>query len=129
MEVLVLPVDDELYAVPLEAVREVIARPRSTNLPTAPEPVRGLLNVRGEIVPLFDIAGLLSRGLTQTSAFSVVVELSVGSAGLVASAAPTSEVLGAQVGESEHPAARGVFRQGERLTTLLDLERLLAVAT
>ena len=129
MEVLVLPVDDQFYAIPLAAVREVLAGPRSTALPTAAASVRGLINVRGEIVPLFDVAGLLGRGTTKSSAFTVVVEISAGSAGLAASGAPTSEALGAQVGDSEHPAGKGVYRQGSRLTTLLDLEKVLTVSS
>jgi purine-binding chemotaxis protein CheW len=127
MDVLVLPVDDELYAVPLSSVREVVPKPRTTVLPTGPEPVLGLINVRGEIVPLFDILALLGGGETEQTLFAAIVEGAAGPAGLAASDAPTSEVLGERVRDSERPAARGVHRQpNDRLATLLDLDALLS---
>lgn len=127
MDVLVLPVDDELYAVPLSSVREVVPKPRTTVLPTGPEPVVGLINVRGEIVPLFDIVALLGAGHTQQTRYAAIIEVAAGPAGLAASAAPTSEALGERVRDSERSAGRGVHRQpADRLATLLDLEALLS---
>ena len=58
METVLLPVGDELYAVPMESVREVVADPPITTLATAPPLVFGLFNLRGQIVPLFDTAAL-----------------------------------------------------------------------
>lgn len=126
MDVLVLPVDGEFYSIPMDAVREVIARPKATEVPHADAALCGLLNVRGEIVPLFDAAQLLGVGATDGRDFAVMVEVPAGSAGLVASAAPTSEVLGEKVRDSEHAAGRGIYRQGARLATLLDLTALFA---
>lgn len=126
MDVLLLPVDDELYAVPLASVREVMPRPRTAVLPTGPDPVLGLINVRGEIVPLFDIVALLGAGTTNKTQYAAIVEVAAGPAGLAATAAPASEALGERVRDSEQTAARGVHRQGDRLATLLDLEALLS---
>lgn len=126
MEVLVLPVGGEFYAVPLGSVREVMPRPRATALPTGPHSVLGLINVRGEIVPLYDVLGLLGTGTTHQAQFAAIVEIAAGAAGLAASSAPTSEVLGERVRDAGHAATSGVHRQGERLATLLDLEALLS---
>ncbi len=126
MDVLLLPIDDELYAVPLASVREVMQKPRTTRLPTGPAPVVGLVNVRGEIVPLFDVVALAGTGTTRMARFAAIVEVAAGPAGLVASAPPSSEELGEQVRDSELAAGRGVHRQGDRLATMLDLEALLA---
>ncbi len=49
---LLIPVGSDTYALPLEAVREVVVDPRVTELPTSPAVVRGVFNVRGDIVPL-----------------------------------------------------------------------------
>jgi purine-binding chemotaxis protein CheW len=125
VEVLLLPVDGELYAVPMTAVREVMAEPRVSPLPTAPASVLGLLNVRGEIVPLFDVLALLGTGRTSRKLFAAVVEVGPGPAALAASSPPVAAPLGAQVGESAGPAARSVHDQDGRLSTLIDLETLL----
>jgi purine-binding chemotaxis protein CheW len=126
MNVLVLPVDDELYAVPLSAVREVEPMPGLAPLPTAPEAVLGLINVRGEIVPMFDVARLVGERKTARHSFAVVVEVAAGVAALSTSDTPLSEPLGERVADSDRPAGRGIHRQGGRLATLLDLEALLA---
>ena len=51
MEAVLMPVGAELYAVPMESVREVVADPPITTLATAPPLVLGLFNLRGQIVP------------------------------------------------------------------------------
>jgi purine-binding chemotaxis protein CheW len=126
MDVLVIPVADELYAVPLEAVREVVTGPRTTTLPTGPRQVLGLTNVRGEIVPLFDLGVLLGSGGNSQADFAAIVDIGAGPAGLAATGTPTCEPLGDRVRNSDLRAGRGVHRQGDRLATLLDLEILLS---
>jgi purine-binding chemotaxis protein CheW len=126
LEVLLLPVDEELYSLPMEFLREVIARPRITRVPTAPATILGLVNVRGEIVPLFDVAALLGTGHISTAAFAVVIEIEGGRAALATSAVPESGVVDERAGEAPQSEARGVYSYGERLTTLLDPEATLA---
>ena len=73
VQAVLLPVGDDIYALPVDWVREVVAAPPVTRLVTAPSVVLGLFNLRGEIVPLLDIAALLSIGKVRTTAFAVVV--------------------------------------------------------
>lgn len=47
------------YALPIEAVIEVSTVPRITTLPGIPHYVRGVANLRGEILPVLDMRGLL----------------------------------------------------------------------
>jgi purine-binding chemotaxis protein CheW len=126
VEVLFLQVDQEVYALPMEFLREVIAQPRITRLPTAPPTILGLVNVRGEIVPLFDVAALLGTGRISTAPFAVVIEIEGVRAALAASAVPESGVIDARVGEAPQSETRGVYSHGDRLTTLLDPAATLA---
>jgi chemotaxis signal transduction protein len=126
LEVLLLPVGEELYAVPMDSFREVIAAPRVSKLPTAPEEILGLVNVRGEIMPIFDIARLLGSGSTTATPYAAVVEVDDGRAALAVTAAPQSASLGEQVADATQPMARGIHRQGDRLATLLDIATALA---
>ncbi|BDG06089.1 chemotaxis protein CheW [Anaeromyxobacter oryzae] len=50
---------DERYAVEAEYVREVVRPPRLARLPGAPPFLAGVANLRGEIVDVLDIRGLL----------------------------------------------------------------------
>jgi len=47
-QALLLPVGDDLYALPMAWVREVVAAPQLTRLVTAPSVVLGLFNLRGQ---------------------------------------------------------------------------------
>ncbi|MDF1565457.1 MAG: chemotaxis protein CheW [Deltaproteobacteria bacterium] len=51
---LTLNIGEELYAVPLEIVREVIRAVWITPVPEVPEALLGAINLRGKIVPVID---------------------------------------------------------------------------
>ena len=127
VEVVLLPVGDELYAVPMELVRKVVADPPITMLVTAPPVVLGLFNLRGQIVPLFDTAVLLGVGSVDEAKFTfvAVVQTPYGLAGLAATGLPQRAVLETETGPSELHGTIGVFRLGRRVAVLLDLTALL----
>jgi purine-binding chemotaxis protein CheW len=53
-------VGQHLFAIPLEAVREVVAMPALAKLPGAPRHIKGLLNLRGQLIPVFDLLARLN---------------------------------------------------------------------
>ncbi|TJY62002.1 chemotaxis protein CheW [Sinimarinibacterium sp. CAU 1509] len=55
-------IGERWFVAPREDVREVIPQPPSTHIPNAASWLRGLANVRGELLAIVDLAGLL--GLT-----------------------------------------------------------------
>lgn len=126
METVLLPVDDEFYAVPVPWVREVVAAPEVTPLPTSPALFLGLFNLRGEIVPLLDTANLVRGGTMGTVAFAVVLLGTFGTAALGASAFPRWAVLDVPLGRSDHYGTAGVFGVGDALAVLIDPAALLA---
>ncbi len=125
VETVLLPVGAELYAVPMESVREVVADPPITTLATAPPLVLGLFNLRGQIVPLFDTAALLGVGAIGSVTFAAVVQTPEGLAGLAATGLPQRAILETATGESELAGTNGVYRLGRRVAVLLDLAALL----
>ena len=135
MRVLLLPLGDGTWCLPLEAVREVLVVPPTTPLPTGPPALVGLFNLRGSVLPLFDTAGLLSLPGVPP-AHVAVVEVPAGLAGLASSGTPRAARLGRLVGAPEHPAALGTYtveaagaeepEGGTRdVAVLLDVGRLL----
>lgn len=123
---LVLPVGQDLYALPLDWVREVVAVPVLTPLVTAPSVVLGLFNLRGQIVPLLDTGALLGTGTTETAELAVVVDCPQGLAGLATTGLPQRHELDAPTGPSELPGTSGQYRVAERVVTLLDPAVLLS---
>jgi purine-binding chemotaxis protein CheW len=58
---LVFQAGGESYALSMESVREVERLGRVTPVPGAPPFIRGLVNLRGEILPLIDLAALIGK--------------------------------------------------------------------
>jgi purine-binding chemotaxis protein CheW len=125
LRVLLVPVGPDLYAVPMDGVREVVRAPVLTRLPTAPALILGLFNLRGEIVPLLDTPALMGLSRLPGWSFAAVVRSSLGPAGLAATALPEPATLGEPVGSSEASATAGTYAVGGRLAVLLDIEELL----
>jgi purine-binding chemotaxis protein CheW len=124
--VVVLPVRDDLYAVPIVAVREVVTRPRVRAVPGMPPSVVGLFNLRGEVLPLFDAAVLIGTGRIVDPPYGVVLAMAGGSVGLAVTGPPRAEVLDEAAGPSDAPGTAGAYRLGDDLATLLDVDALLA---
>jgi purine-binding chemotaxis protein CheW len=55
-----MAVGTETLAVPIESVREILEVSRLTPLPRTPTFVRGVMNLRGAVVPVIDLAARLS---------------------------------------------------------------------
>jgi len=128
MRALLIPVDNDLFAIDMQSIREVVAAPLATELPTGPGTAIGVFNLRGDIVPLFDTAKLLGVGSVAGAPFAIVVMSSMGPAGLAATAAPESATLGDRLATSDTPGATASYAVGTRIATLLDIEALLAPA-
>lgn len=128
MNALLLPVVREWYAIESSWVREVVAAPLLVPLPTAPAAVLGVFNLRGEIVPTFDVARLLGVGEGPNHPFVVVVETALGPAGLAAHAVPEMGDLGSQLGAADLPGTVARFAVDGRVATLVAVDELLAPA-
>jgi len=54
-QLVVFIIDDQLYALPLKAVLRVIHIVEIKKLPKAPEIIKGIINVAGQIIPVVDV--------------------------------------------------------------------------
>jgi purine-binding chemotaxis protein CheW len=70
---------EELFAIPISLVREVVEFQGMTRIPLTPAALPGVLNLRGAVVPLVDLSVRFGRAPTRVSRRTcvVVVELSV----------------------------------------------------
>jgi purine-binding chemotaxis protein CheW len=126
----------EEYGVDVRQVQEIRRMSEITAVPRAPEFVRGVVNLRGRILPVLDLKRKLGLGDVGTHAGAriVVVRLRDRLLGLLVDGA--SQVLKIPVSRIEPPPEeilekgadyiRGVAKLDDRLIILVDLERLLA---
>ena len=68
----------EEYAIDIMAVREIKGWINTTTLPNQPKFILGVLNLRGTIVPIFDLRCRFGMGLTDATRSHVVIIVSVG---------------------------------------------------
>ena len=68
----------ECYGVDIIAVREIKGWSDITHLPKQPDYVRGVLNLRGVIVPIVDLRCRFGQGLTETTPLHVVIIVQIG---------------------------------------------------
>lgn len=125
---LLLPVGEDRFAVDLVLVEEVVEPEVLTRLPGGPPAALGVVNVRGQVVPVLDLGRLL--GLTPVTGVVAVavVGTSRGPCGLACDDVPQSAALGEDLGPSDLDVGRERRRVGERgVATRLDVEALLAL--
>jgi purine-binding chemotaxis protein CheW len=66
-------IGDDQYGVDIMAVREIKEWTEITHLPKQPEYVRGVLNLRGVIVPIIDLRCRFGQGLTEATPLHVII--------------------------------------------------------
>jgi purine-binding chemotaxis protein CheW len=128
VQALLLPVGEDLYAVETSQVREVVAAPELTALPTAPRSVLGVFNLRGEIVPVFDLANLLGLGTTPEHSFVAVIDTGLGPAGLALTDVARTADIGEPVAGSDTPGTVATYAIDKQLAVLIDMATLLVPA-
>jgi purine-binding chemotaxis protein CheW len=139
------------FGLPILAVREILQLCELTPVPLAPPQVRGLINLRGQIVTIFDLALILGlREPTETTGAHLVI-LSGGPAAGSApersgdkgedAAAFLVEAVGdvveaelahlepapANVTGANNPCLQGVLKTDTGLLLLLNLDSILGV--
>ena len=71
-------IGDDHYGVDIMAVREIKGWADITHLPKQPEYVRGVLNLRGVIVPIVDLRCRFGQGMTEATALHIVIIVQIG---------------------------------------------------
>ena len=66
-------IGDDQYGVDIMAVREIKGWSEITYLPRQPEYVRGVLNLRGVVVPIVDLRCRFDQGKTETTPLHIVI--------------------------------------------------------
>src|ERR1700749_3307859 len=71
-------IGDDQYGVDIMAVREIKGWTEITHLPKQPDYVRGVLNLRGVIVPIVDLRCRFGQGLTEATPLHIVIIVQIG---------------------------------------------------
>src|SRR5215468_5975769 len=72
-------IGDDQYGVDIMAVREIKGWSEITHLPKQPDYMRGVLNLRGAMVPIIDLRCRFGQGMTEATPLHVVIVVQIGS--------------------------------------------------
>jgi len=131
--------DNEEYAVDILRVQEIKGWDTATILPNTPEYVRGVINLRGTIVPIIDLRQRFGLDTIEYGATTVVIVVKVMSEtghrimGVVVDA--VSEVYNVSLdnmkdapsfGEIQKEVVKGLATVDEKMIIVLDIDQLLS---
>lgn len=77
LELLSFRVGEQEYSVDIMSVREIRGWTRATPLPHSAPYVRGVINLRGAVLPILDLACRLDLGTTETTERNVIIVVHV----------------------------------------------------
>jgi purine-binding chemotaxis protein CheW len=136
MQVVAFKVGREDFGVDVKKVEGVISMVDITRMPRAPQFVEGIINLRGQIVAVIDLANRLGIEAAERGSATriVVVEAQDVKVGLVVESPEVINIseddieASPTVATSEVNASfiRGVVKLGDKLLILLDVDRVLS---
>jgi purine-binding chemotaxis protein CheW len=130
------------YGLPILAVKEILQHEEPTNVPGAPPWIGGVINVRGQVVPVVDLAVKLGKPETVPTGRTCILVVESCAAGdrlvLGVLADSVNEVLDLPAADVEPPPSfgsrvrldylTGVGKVGRAFVLLLDLDRVLSAS-
>ncbi|GFP77128.1 chemotaxis protein CheW [Clostridium fungisolvens] len=133
MQVVVFKISDELFAVETSKVQSITDMTEVTKVPKAPEHIRGLINLRGSIIPLLDINLLLNISKSSKVQSNIII-LNVDDEQVGISVDEVEEVLEIDEkliqrleNEKYQSYVKGIVNFDDKLVTLVDISKILKI--
>lgn len=126
LQYLTFTLGDEVFAMDIRSVREIIQHGAMTIVPLMPAFVRGVINLRGAVVPVIDLQSRFGRNKAQLGKKTCVIIFDVGAEGdkvelgLLVDA--VSEVIDISAAQIEPPPQFGTTIQREFIRGLGKVE-------
>lgn len=137
VQLVIFKIGEEEFGVEINQVREIVKLVSITRMPKAPVFIEGVVNLRGQIITVIDLAKRLdlpSTGKTEETRI-MVVEVGENTVGMIVDS--VSEVLRLSIDDIEDTPSlidtevhekylRGVGKSEDRLLILLDLNEVFS---
>ena len=137
MQVVVFDLASEFYGVDIGDVREIIRMQTVTRVPGAPPYVEGIINLRGQVIPVVDLRKRLELVIGEQTNESRIVWVTISGQDVGVIVDAVTEVLRIPLSSIEPPSSmvssvdsdylRGIAKLDSRLIILLDLGKVLAM--
>ena len=134
-EYLSFGIGEHEYSVDIMSVREIRGWTKTTSLPHAPRFVRGVINLRGTVLPVVDLAMRLGLEESEPEERNVIIVVDVGSRVMGLRVDAVSDILSVKPEQlqpppdvatsSNAPFVKALTVLDDRMVRLLDLEVVL----
>lgn len=138
MQLVVFDLASEFYGVDIAAVREIIRMQSITPVPGAPPFVEGIINLRGQVIPVLDLRKRLGLTVGEQTDDSRIVWVTINNHDVGVIVDAVTEVLRINVSSIEPPSAmvsgvdadyiKGIAKLPSRLIILVDLNKVLSMS-
>lgn len=103
LELLSFKVGEQEYSVDIMLVREIRGWTRATPLPHSESYVRGVINLRGAVLPILDLASRLGIGRTETTERNVIIVVQMGTQAIGLLVDAVSDIISIPKSELQAP--------------------------
>jgi purine-binding chemotaxis protein CheW len=126
--------EQEFYGIELLQVQEIKGYTAVTAVPNAPHFLKGVMNLRGSIVPVIDLRARLGMPTLEYNRFHVIIVVKVRTKVLGILVDAVSDVLTIPASDiqpppelhgSEKPPVAGLALAAEKVVMLLDVEQII----
>ncbi len=135
VQLIAFTIDNGTYGVEITSVREIRAWSGVTSLPNTAPFVRGVINLRGTIVPVLDLRARFGQGMTDPTKTHVVIVLAIGTRWVGVLVDAVSDIITAHR-SAIHPMPdmadgssdgllQGILTHNERMVSLIQIDKLL----
>ncbi|MDK2935826.1 MAG: purine-binding chemotaxis protein CheW [Eubacteriaceae bacterium] len=130
---LTFPLENEIYALTVDVVTEIIGIQEITEVPELPEYVKGIINLRGQIVPVIDLRlkfEKMSKAYDEKTCIIVIEEADI-SLGLIVDAVaevvdiPDTLMVDYPHVEDANQFITGIGNVGNQIKLMIDYKKLI----
>lgn len=131
---LTFQIEEEDYGIEILKVKEIIGYQKATHVPKTPEYIKGVLNLRGMIIPVVDLRRKLGMEEAEPQSYTAIIIANVHGANVGFIVDKVNEVASVAEENLSDPPSFGttvethflfkMARMGEKVAMLLDLEKV-----
>ncbi|MCB0495527.1 MAG: purine-binding chemotaxis protein CheW [Cyclobacteriaceae bacterium] len=140
IQLIVFKLAGEEYALPIDDIKEVVLTPGIAKIPQTPAYIKGVANIRGNIIAIMDMEerlNLVNKKNKAPGSYTLVIASEQFKVGILVTEVPntlrtySTEIDKAdnimQFSELDKECIKGVVKDGERLIMLLDIFKIMEI--
>ena len=139
LQIVVFKLGQEEYGLHIDQIKEVVITPNITRMPQTPSYVKGVANIRGNVIAIFDLENRFNlvneNNFGNSNKYTLVVESEDVKLGLLVNEVPNTVSVNAgdldetvsiiNDANTESNYIKGIIKTGNRLIILIDIFKVI----